>query len=100
MVSGMSRVSQDVPPYCMMAERNELIGLNLIGLQRRGAERTTIKELKKLYHLVFDVAGRPKVLAQGALDDGLAESDEARHFLEFLTGESKKGVMRPRNGAK
>ncbi|MEX0326931.1 MAG: acyl-ACP--UDP-N-acetylglucosamine O-acyltransferase [Puniceicoccaceae bacterium] len=96
MVSGLSRVSQDIPPFCMMAERNELIGLNLVGLRRRGIEREAIKELKKLYHLVYSVEGRPKVLAEGALKDDLAKSDIGRQFLEFMTGESSKGVMRPR----
>lgn len=97
MIGGLARVSQDMPPFCIMAERNELIGLNLIGLQRRGTERSAIKELKKLYHLVYGVGGRPRILAQGVLDDNLAESDEGRHFLQFLAEESKKGVMRPRN---
>jgi UDP-N-acetylglucosamine acyltransferase len=88
-----------MPPFCMMAERNELVGLNLIGLKRRGFERATIKELKKLFQLVFGVAGRPRVLAQAAIDDKLAESPEGLHFLEFLAAESIKGVMRPRKGS-
>lgn len=98
MVSGMSRVSQDAPPFCMVAERNELIGLNLVGLQRRGVPRETIRELKKLYQMVFGFAGRPRNLAEGALKDQLAGSAEGQRFLEFLATESKKGVMRPRKG--
>ena len=98
MLSGLSRVSQDVPPFCMMAERNELIGLNLVGLKRRGFEREAIKELKMLYHLVYSMEGRPGILAEGALKDGMAKSDIGRQFLEFLMGESSKGVMRPRKG--
>lgn len=96
MVGGLARVSQDVPPFCLMAERNELIGLNLIGLQRRGISREVIRELKKLYQTVYAVQGRPRVLAEAALTDGLADSDQGRQFLEFMMEESKKGVMRPR----
>lgn len=96
MIGGLARVSQDMPPFCIMAERNELIGLNLIGLQRRGVPRDVIRELKKLYQIVFAVQGRPRVLAEAALKDGLAESDQGRQFLEFMIAESKKGVMRPR----
>ncbi len=96
MIGGLARVSQDMPPFCIMAERNELIGLNLIGLQRRGIPRETIRELKKLYQLVFGVDGRPRVLAGAALKDGVTDSDEGRQFLEFMATESKKGVMRPR----
>ena len=98
MISGLARISQDIPPFCMMAERNEMIGLNLIGLQRRGVERAAIREIKKLYQTVFSFEGRPRVLAQGALDDGLAQSPEGKHFLEFIAAESKKGIMRPRGG--
>jgi UDP-N-acetylglucosamine acyltransferase len=96
MIGGLARVSQDMPPYCMMAERNELVGLNLIGLQRRGIPRETIRELKKLYQLVYGVEGRPRVLAEAALKDEMANTEEGRQFLEFMSGESKKGVMRPR----
>jgi UDP-N-acetylglucosamine acyltransferase len=96
MVGGLARVSQDMPPFCIMAERNELIGLNLIGLQRRGLSRDVIRELKKLFQIVYGVEGRPRVLAEGAIKDGLAESEQGNQFLEFLAGESKKGVMRPR----
>ena len=99
MIGGMARVSQDVPPFCMVAERNALIGLNLVGLKRRGLERETIRELKRLYRVVFEFEGRPRVLAAGALGDQLAESPEGRSFLEFISAESKKGVMRPRGEA-
>ena len=96
MIGGLARVSQDMPPFCMMAERNDLVGLNLIGLQRRGVDRAVIRELKKLYQLVYSTEGRPQKLAEGVLKDGLAESEQARYFLNFLTAESKKGLMRPR----
>lgn len=95
MVGGLARVSQDLPPFCMMSERNHLVGLNLVGLQRRGLERATIRELKRLYGLVFSFEGRPGVLAEGALADGMAESPEGRAFLEFLSAPGKKGIMRP-----
>lgn len=95
MVGGVARVSQDLPPFCIMAERNRLVGLNLVGLQRRGLERTTIRELKYLYGLVYSFEGRPRVLAEGALADGLAETPQGRAFLEFIIAPSKKGIMRP-----
>jgi UDP-N-acetylglucosamine acyltransferase len=98
MMSGLSRISQDTPPYTMVAERNDLIGLNLIGLKRRGFSREAIKELKMLYQLIFGVEGRPRVLAEAALKDGLAQNEPGKLFLEFLAGESKKGMMRPRGG--
>jgi len=99
MISGLSRVSQDVPPFCLMAERNELVGLNLVGIRRRGMEKETVRELKRLYHLVYGIEGRPRVLAAGALGDRMASTEEGRSFLEFITAESKKGMIRPRKSS-
>lgn len=96
MVSGGSRVSVDVPAFSLTAERNELIGLNLIGLRRRSFARETIGELKKLFRLVYATDGRAGVIAGGLLKDGVAQTAEGRHFLEFLAAESHRGVMRPR----
>lgn len=95
MIGGMGRVSLDLPPYCMMSERNRLVGLNLVGLKRRGLERATIRELKELYRLIFRFDGRPRVLAEGARQDGLAKTEEGNLFLDFLASESRKGIMRP-----
>lgn len=96
MIGGLARVAQDMPPFCIMAERNELVGLNLVGLKRRGFPRETIKELKMLYHLVYAEEGRPRPLAQGALSDGVAKTAVGRQFLEFMAAESAKQIMRPR----
>lgn len=96
MIGGLARVTQDLPPFCMMAERNQLVGLNLIGLKRRGFERETIKEIKRLYHLIYGVEGRPRILAAAALKDGMAVTPEGLRFLEFMSAESPKQVMRPR----
>lgn len=95
MVGGLSRISQDVPPFCLAAERNDLVGINLVGLRRRGFEREAIRDLKHLYHMVFGFAGRPRVLAAAALADGVPQSEIGRQFLEFVAEESKKGVARP-----
>jgi UDP-N-acetylglucosamine acyltransferase len=98
MVGGVARASEDLPPFCIMAERNGLVGLNLVGLQRRGFSREVIRDLKQLYHLVYAVAGRPRVLAEAALKDGMARTDQGRQFLEFIAAQSRKAIMRPRGG--
>jgi len=52
-VSGLARIAQDIPPFAMAAERNEIIGLNLIGLKRRGFDRATIGEIKDAFRAVY-----------------------------------------------
>lgn len=95
MVGGLARVSQDMPPFCIMAERNELVGLNLIGLQRRGMSRETIRELKRVYRDVL-CAERPREAAAALLAGNPELGAQARQLLAFVEAPSRKGLMRPR----
>ena len=54
MISGMSRIVKDVPPY-ILASREPLsyCGLNVVGLKRRGFENEKINELKDIYRIIF-----------------------------------------------
>jgi UDP-N-acetylglucosamine acyltransferase len=85
MISGGSRVAQDVPPFSMAAERNTVIGLNLIGLKRRGVSAATISELKRAFQAVYRRSGNIRLLAAEALEATQYQSAEARRFLEFFS---------------
>ncbi len=86
MSGGLIRLTQDLGPYLIAAERSEVHGLNLIGLKRRGVSRETIKELKSLFHELLETPGNIKKQAQGILDDrGSTLSPEGRIFVEFYT---------------
>ena len=92
MVGGLTRLTKDVAPFLMVAERDEVPGFNVVGLKRRGFSREAIRELKDCFRAVF-AAGDPRRHAATRLADGVA-SAEARRFLEFFaTG--KRGFARP-----
>lgn len=95
MVSGLSRVAQDIPPFAMTAERNEIIGLNLVGLKRRGFPRETIREIKVAFRTVYFTPGNIRAVAAAALAGPDFKTAEARHFLEFFTT-GKRGFARAR----
>lgn len=95
MVGGMGGVGYDVPPFTMVAERNELIGLNLVGLKRRGFSREAIREIKEAFRLVYAVPGNPREIAVRHMTDCVMNTAEARKFLEFFTT-GKRGFVRPR----
>jgi UDP-N-acetylglucosamine acyltransferase len=95
MVAGLARITRDVPPFTMVAERDELIGLNLVGLKRRGWPRDTLRELKELYREVCVPTGNSRELAAAQLEQ--AQAPAARAFLEFFGG-GKRGFCRPRRG--
>ncbi|HWA25668.1 MAG TPA: acyl-ACP--UDP-N-acetylglucosamine O-acyltransferase [Lacunisphaera sp.] len=89
MIAGLARITQDLAPFLLVSERNEVSGLNVVGLKRRGFSRTAIGEIKECYAAVF-AGGDPRKLAAARS----ATAPEARRFLEFFAG-GKRGFARP-----
>ncbi len=98
MVSGLARIALDIPPFAMAAERNEIIGLNLIGLKRRGFSRAAIAEIKEAFRTIYFTPGNIRDLAKAALAGPAFQTAEARLFLTFFT-EGKRGFARARREA-
>jgi len=96
MVGGLSRITLDVPRYSMTAERDEVAGLNVVGLRRRGVGAEGIRQIKDAFRAVY-AAGNVRAHAAAALAGGKFTAPEARRFLEFYTG-GKRGFARPRHG--
>ena len=94
-IGAVTMVTNDVMPYGLVqAPRGELDGLNLVGLKRRGVERTEITALRAAYQM----------LAQGEgtfLDRArrLAEETESRHVREitdFILSASDRSFLTPK----
>lgn len=95
MVAGHASITRDVPHYVMVAERDDVIGFNVVGLKRRGVARAAIAELKAAFEDVFFTAGNIREVAAAALSGGKYPSAEARRFLEFFAG-GKRSFARAR----
>jgi len=94
-IGGLSRITLDIPPFVMAAERDEVAGLNLVGLRRRGVSREAIRELKEAFRLVYGKAGNIREIAAKAHAAGAFKSPEAGRFLEFITA-GTRGIARVR----
>jgi UDP-N-acetylglucosamine acyltransferase len=92
-IGGLARITQDIPPFTMAAERDEVAGLNLIGLRRREFSPEAIGELKKAFRLVYFTSGNIREIATRALASGSFKSPQARQFLDFITA-GKRGIAR------
>jgi UDP-N-acetylglucosamine acyltransferase len=97
MVGGGTRLSRDLPPFTMVTERDEVVGLNVVGLRRRGLPGATIEELKRAFRLVNVSVGNMRDLAAGALASGEFSSGEAQRYLEFFSG-GRRGFVRASRG--
>jgi UDP-N-acetylglucosamine acyltransferase len=98
MVAGLARVTFDVAPGTMIAERDEVIGLNLVGIKRRNWPREAVLELKEAFRTVYFQPGNIRTIAAEARASGRFPSLQAQAFLEFFAG-GKRGFARPRREA-
>jgi UDP-N-acetylglucosamine acyltransferase len=95
MVAGHASITRDVPHFTMVAQRDEVIGFNVVGLRRRAVPRPAIAELKAAYHEVFFTPGNIREVAAASLTSGKFSSAEARRFLAFFA-EGKRSFARAR----
>jgi UDP-N-acetylglucosamine acyltransferase len=98
MVAGHASITRDVPHFTMVAERDEVIGFNAVGLRRRGFPRVAIAELKAAFQEIYFTAGNIRELAAQRLAANAFETAEARRFLEFFAG-GKRSFARARRAA-
>jgi UDP-N-acetylglucosamine acyltransferase len=92
-VGGMSRVSQDCPPYMLTAGIPcKCYGPNTVGLERRGFDAAARKRVKELYRITY----RSKLSLEAALDEierSVEESVERTTFVDFIRN-STRGISR------
>lgn len=86
LVSGNAVITEDVAPQLLAHGRNEVAGLNLVGLRRRGTSPEALAELKRAYHAVFAPGVSCAGQAELALASGAFSTTEAREFLAFFLG--------------
>jgi UDP-N-acetylglucosamine acyltransferase len=90
-VGGMTRVSQDIPPYVKaVGNPMELYGLNTIGLQRAGFSSDSIAALKRAYRYFFNSDFNLSQAAERARTD-LPGVIEVERFIAFVES-SERGV--------
>ena len=93
MIGGGSLVRKDVPPY-VKASREPLsyIGVNSIGLRRRGFEEHQIRLIQDIYRELFVQGSNITRSIERILED-IAPSTERTLILDFINA-SERGVIR------
>jgi UDP-N-acetylglucosamine acyltransferase len=92
-VAGASLVRKDVPPYIRVArEPLQFIGVNTIGLARRGFSKESITQIEDIYRTIF-VRGHSVSKALEIVDTEIADSDVKKEILSFIKN-SKDGIVK------
>ena len=94
MIGGMCGVPKDVIPFGIVM-RDGLSGLNLVGLQRAGIDKTLVMELQKTYKELF-------LSQEGVFNDRLENllaqntpNPLIQKVLAFCQNPSKNGILHP-----
>jgi UDP-N-acetylglucosamine acyltransferase len=94
-IGGMTGVESDVIPYGRVkGERGHLAGLNLIGLERGGFEKDTIKTLQKAMKQLFDSEGTMEERIE-KMTAAYANDSIVMQMIEFARAKERFGLCQP-----
>lgn len=97
-ITGGSLVRKNVPPFVKAArEPLSYVGINAIGLQRRGFDLETIQHIEDIYRWLF-VKGYNTSNALKLIDTHIEPSKYKDNIINFVRT-SNKGIMRGVNGS-
>ena len=93
MIGGGSKVRTDVPPF-IKADRDPLayLGLNIVGLTRRGFEKERIEYIHNIYRAIYQ-NGMNVSQALDFIEKEISPSSDREYILEFIRT-SERGIIR------
>ncbi|RMG79228.1 MAG: acyl-[acyl-carrier-protein]--UDP-N-acetylglucosamine O-acyltransferase, partial [Bacteroidetes bacterium] len=92
-ISGGSLVRKNVPPYVKAArEPLSYVGINSVGLKRRGFDDEVIREIENIYRIIY-VHNQNISNALDVVDKEVPNIPEKTQIIDFIKT-SDKGIMR------
>ncbi len=92
-ITGGSLVRKDVPPFVKGArEPMSYVGINSIGLRRRGFEPSKIKEIQSIYRILYQ-KNYNNTQAARIIEADMEATTERDEILQFIKN-SKRGIMK------
>jgi UDP-N-acetylglucosamine acyltransferase len=93
MIGGGFRVPQDICPYALVGGYPlKVIGINSIGLRRRGFSKEALKNIETAYRFLFH-SGLNTTQAVERIKGEMEETDEIKTILEFIE-RSNRGLVK------
>ncbi|MEM6823082.1 MAG: acyl-ACP--UDP-N-acetylglucosamine O-acyltransferase [Verrucomicrobiota bacterium] len=91
MVRGQTRVGMDVPPYAMAAFTNAVVGLNRVGLKRKGFGPDRRKTILNAFRRYYQEGKNRSQALEAIRSDESLQTEDVELFIEFLE-KTKRGV--------
>ena len=93
MISGGSLVRKDVPPYIKVAkEPLSYVGVNSIGLSRRGFNEDKILEIQNVYRHIFQ-SNMNYTQALKKIKNNFDSNKEIKNIIQFIS-KSERGIIK------
>ncbi len=93
-IGAVTMVTNDVIPHGLVqAPRGKLDGLNLVGLKRRGLERSDITALRAAFQMLAQGEGTFQQRAERLADE--TASDYVRQITDFILGDTDRSFLTP-----
>lgn len=98
MIRGGTAWSADIPPYTVGLVINTLVGLNSVGMRRKGLSAEARKSIRKAYDLIYRSGlNVTQALAECDSEEWLPEASE---FVDFIRNRSKRGICRGQHSSR
>ena len=96
MTGGGSLVGKDIPPYVKAAHLPlSFVGVNFIGLRRRGFTPDKVSEIQEIFRILFQ-SGYAYNKACDMIEEQFAPTPERDEIVQFVRT-SKRGILKPYN---
>jgi len=92
-LAGASKVRKNVPPFIRVArDPLQYIGVNTVGLSRRGFDKEVINQIEDIYRLLF-VRGHNVTNALELIEQEIPASNTKTQIMDFVRN-SKDGIVK------
>ncbi len=96
MMAGMSAARDDIIPFGFaLGQTAALVGLNIVGLRRRGATRAEMHRVRRAYRRLFFAGGRLADCVESVANE-FAGDPLVEKLVAFVRAGRKRPLMRPR----
>lgn len=93
MVQGGSKITKDIPPYIMVGrEPLGYMGLNIVGLRRRGFIAEQMNAIQESYRYIY-LSGLNTSQALEAIEKNIPASKEREDIVNFINS-SERGIIK------
>lgn len=92
-LAGTSKVRKNVPPFIRVArEPLQYIGVNTVGLSRRGFDKEAINQIEDIYRLIF-VRGHNVTNALELVEQEIPDTEIRKQIVNFIKS-SQDGIVK------